>query len=454
MNDLHDSPKNAVTEDLGFPVGIFPQRLRDIISDIHDDMNYPIDYLCGSILFTVSVLIGATKQLICRLGKVFANLFLVLLGPQGNLKTHPLTWATYFLIDKDLEELSNYKKQLKEYKLGVAKGEAVEKPVCRRMLINDTTPEAIGLRLMQNPCGIGLYQGEITRVFDDVSRYNPSSSQDLFLTLFDGSPLINDRATKDEVLAVKRPFFSMAGTTQPTRFLRYFSGERYDSGLFARFLVIPHHDYSENLWKIDEDIPSDAKERLIQKLNELYENRGISYDYVFDTTAWEHICTWQNEHESNLVSQGRSFEIEIFRKTQIYALKFSLLLQIIWDLFKKEDNVNDNHIVTFQTAVFATILADYFFTNSCDLANAFVGNTKLSIPEQKLFDALPDCFLAKEGEDIAAKHQLGRTSFYTFIRKCRGILIEQVKRGVYRKKYPSVRKNSWGVDNKSSPLAN
>ena len=78
MSDFHDSQKIAVTEDPGFPVGIFPQRLRDIISDIHDDMNYPIDYRCGSSLFTVSVLIGATKQLICRLGKVFANLSLVL----------------------------------------------------------------------------------------------------------------------------------------------------------------------------------------------------------------------------------------------------------------------------------------------------------------------------------------------------------------------------------------
>lgn len=182
-------------ENNSFPVGIFPLRIQSIIKELNRDRKYPIDYLSGAILWVVSVLIGACSYLKTTLGKTYANIYMMLVGAQGAVKSHPLAWATAYLHELDNAALTIYEREMEEYEAARARGEQPEKPSCRRLLIDGSTPEAAFKRLEENPKGIGQCADEIRKAFGDLGRYANSSDVEVYLRLFNGDTLTIDRAT-------------------------------------------------------------------------------------------------------------------------------------------------------------------------------------------------------------------------------------------------------------------
>ena len=138
-----------------FPIGTFPYGLRKILEQTSRDRKFPIDYLCGSVLWVVSVLIGAGSFLITSLGKTFANIFLMLVGVQGANKSAPLTWATEFLHKLDDAALLKLEQELAEYEAALARGDCPQKPLARRYFLGISTPEAMFKVLRENPMGVG-----------------------------------------------------------------------------------------------------------------------------------------------------------------------------------------------------------------------------------------------------------------------------------------------------------
>ncbi len=419
-----------------FPIGVFPKSLRQIVEEVSHDRQFPLDYLAAAILWVMSVLVGACAYLKTTIGQTYANIYLMLIGAQGANKSAPLAWATEHLHFLDHQSLEDYERQMAEYEAAIARGEHAEKPTARRYLVNASTPEAIVKLLRENPRGIGQCVDELVKAFNDMGRYSKKSDEELIMMLYNGNTMTVDRATKQDVLHVHRPYFCLAGTIQPQTFNRLFNNDRFENGLLARFVEVVHYENNALLWNFDEDLPSDAEERynyfidkMLSHREQIDPNSAIEYHLAQD--AAEVIQDWQNKHEIAIEDHGRESDRATFRKCQMYVLKFALLLQILWDL--DSDTENSGHVVNFGSATFATMLADYFFRNAKDLARS-VSVRKLSAREQELLEALPKEFTAEDGLKIAKRYYIGKTCFYDFLSKARGILIDQPSRGKYVKR--------------------
>lgn len=417
-----------------FPMAVFPPKIKEMLTNISEEKLFPIDYLAGVFLFIVSVLAGLGKKLTTPLGEFFANIYLALIGPQGEIKSPPLKWAMKPILDIDIAAIHEYTAELKEWNAAGGINSGRPKPKCQRLLLNDITVEALVKKLSQNPLGLGLHLDELTRLIDDTGRYTGSKNYDHLLSFFSNAPFSIDRATKDEILAVNTPYLSIIGGTQPERYLRTFSADKFDSGLFARFLPIVHYCYQPNYWPQGaEDMPSGAQNDYRSFIRKMYDSRGEEVEYSFADKAWDFISDWQHSHETQLLQSGKDFEIAVYRKMQIYALKFCLILQILWDY---EEGVEANrHLISFKTAALAVSLTEYFLDSSIDLASAVNPEAILKPHEITLLEKLPTVFTASEGEKIAGKSGMGRTAFYAFVKKCRGPLLEQYAWGKYRKIY-------------------
>lgn len=419
-----------------FPIGVFPNTLRKIIEEVSHDRQFPLDYLAAVILWVMSVIVGACAYLRTAIGQTYANVYLMLVGAQGANKSAPLAWATEYLHFLDHQSLEDYERQMAEYEAAIARGQQAEKPTARRYLVNASTPEAIVKLLRENPRGIGQCVDELVKAFNDMGRYSKKSDEELIMMLYNGNTMTVDRATKQDVLHVYRPYFCLSGTIQPQTFNRLFNKDRFENGLLARFVEVVHYENNALLWNFDEDLPSDAEERYNSFIDKMLSRREhidpkSAIEYRLAPDAAEVIQDWQNKHEIAIEDHGRESDRATFRKCQMYVLKFALLLQILWDT--DSETANSEHIVNFSSATLATVLADYFFRNAKDLARS-VSVRKLSDREKLLLEALPREFSAEEGLAIAKRFSIGKTCFFDFLSKARGILIDQPARGKYVKR--------------------
>lgn len=425
-----------------FPIGAFPDPLRSIVEEVSRDRQFPLDYLAAAVLWVMSVLIGACAYLRTSIGKTFGNIYLMLVGLQGANKSAPLSWATEYLHCLDYQSLVDYEEEMRAYETALAKDlkdddDRPRKPVAQRYLVDTTTPEAIIKVLRENPRGIGQCSDELAKAFKDMGRYAKKSDEELYLRLYNGQTMTVDRATRQDVLHVRKPYFCLAGTIQPSTFNKVFTPALVENGLLARFVQVVHYDEDALLWNLEEDLPSDADNRYEAIVSKMISwrkaiNPDNPVEYSFNAEAADLIEGWQNAHEIHIATSGRDIDRAIFRKIQMYVLKFALIVQLLQD--QLSDTPNDNHIVGFMAATFATLLADYFYQNAKELARS-VSRRKLSDREQKLLEALPQEFTAEEGLEIAKKYNVGKTCFYDFLSKVRGILIDQPSRGTYSKRH-------------------
>lgn len=424
-----------------FPIRLFPPIITKIVTALYQTRLYPIGYTVMAILFAISVILGKGCTLVTNLGDTMANLYIAFVGPKGEDKTRPILWATEPLVAMDRKAQAQYKRELKEYRNAVSNHiEGVVPPDSpTRYIMSNSTDEALLKQLGRCPEGVGLRQDELTDLLKQSGRYTQKGS-DLYLSLFSGASMEVDRATKDEVFFIERPYVSLIGGIQPDRFFKVFRGERMASGLFDRMLLVVRNGYTAKLWDL-ESTPktSDIDGQYANLLHRLLDTAEWQGKYQLDSDAKISLQMWQNEKEHALERDGSDIQIGVFRKMQVYALKFALLLQILWDL--ESGKPNTKHIISAQNAIRATVLADHFFSISAAMAEE-IAEPKVSAREAKLINALPEVFSAKEGFNIAKKMGIGKTQYYHLLGILGGKVLERPSRGRYIKKYPSTPKSA------------
>ena len=145
----------------------------------------------------------------------------------------------------DLEE-KVYHARVQGHVKASAKGEKTskplppEKPKSRRLLVSDTTVEALTEILVDNPSGVlGVYD-EIAQLIGSFDAYRSSkgTSRDrsLWLQLYNGGAMPVDRVNRGRIL-VPNWSLSVVGGIQP-EVIRRLSGNLTTDGLLARFVVI------------------------------------------------------------------------------------------------------------------------------------------------------------------------------------------------------------------------
>ena len=159
------------------PLDALPEKMQDMVLALHREENYSIEYTIASLLMAVSTAIGNTVSIRIKGGWTSCPmLYLILVGRPGMGKTPPLDFAFRPIQKRDTEQTRKFMKDKELYDAAVEgkrgnKDESIDlppKPVLRRTLISDFTPEAMMHALNDNQRGIVLYVDEIMGMFNSV----------------------------------------------------------------------------------------------------------------------------------------------------------------------------------------------------------------------------------------------------------------------------------------------
>ncbi len=152
------------------------------------------------------------------------------------------------LLDEHQERVKNYEKDLESWAkvpakqrkaLNLVKPPAPEEPPTH--ITGDTTIEALGELLRDNPHGLLFARDELDGWFQSFTRYKGKgggTDRPQWLELHKAGTLILHRLTREErCLSVRRAAVSVTGTIQPAVLARALNLDALQSGLGARFLL-------------------------------------------------------------------------------------------------------------------------------------------------------------------------------------------------------------------------
>jgi putative DNA primase/helicase len=114
--------------------------------------------------------------------------------------------------------------------------ERPEEPTLRRTVIDDTTVEALVVRLEENPRGFLVAKDELSGWVRGLDQYKGGKGSDrqFYLSVWSNSPVMVDRKARKDPLMIPRPFLALTGAIQPF-VLSELKNHRED-GLLDRFL--------------------------------------------------------------------------------------------------------------------------------------------------------------------------------------------------------------------------
>lgn len=453
--DIIDEAKSSISDSMegkdlrknDFPINVFPDKIKEIITSTNECLNFPVDFTGAAILYAASIAIGNTFRVEVKKGWLeSAVIYLILVANSGTNKTHPLRFILKPLIDHDSDTFSKYEADKKEYEkemeLSIKKsGDSLSQPYWEKYLIDDYTPEALAFVHKCNLRGIGVYTDEIRGWFKNFNKYNKGSEMEFWLSTWSVQALSIDRKTVAPI-HIKQPFISVAGTIQCDLLYELAKDGRTQNGFLNRVLFVILQDLERPYWS-DTEIGEDIIDQWAKIINNLLKvpltfdenNRINSTVLKFAPDAKEELYKWQkiNVNLSNKVEYDSISGI--YSKLEVYVIRLSLILSLLNAACEgvpfKDAEVGKVDINAVKGAI---KLAEYFRI-SANTVHAIISNSdplaKYPSHNIELFDALPPTFSTEEGLKTAMKYGFAERTFKRFLNE--ESLFKRLKRGFYKK---------------------
>lgn len=93
----------------------------------------------------------------------------------------------------------------------------MDRPVLRRTIVSDFTPEALMLAHHNCPRGITILADEIMGMFNSANRYNNGQLIEQLLSAWSNSAIDVTRVSNPIPIHIENPCINMIGTTQTRR---------------------------------------------------------------------------------------------------------------------------------------------------------------------------------------------------------------------------------------------
>jgi hypothetical protein len=233
-------PLDAVPDVEPFPVEVLPEGMRRLVLEGAAAMHCPTDYFAVPALVMAAGAIGNARALAIK-GRHLQRpcLYAAVVGPPGSAKSPAQEVATA-PVDDEVEaahaewdaamegyekDLDDYEAAMKEWKKAAAgqrgdRPEKPERPVLRRLIVNDTTAEAVVPILRENPRGVTLVKDELTgwvQAMDQYREGGKGADRQFWLSAWSGAAVCVDRKKTHEQgpLRVRNPFICVFGGIVP-----------------------------------------------------------------------------------------------------------------------------------------------------------------------------------------------------------------------------------------------
>lgn len=435
-NDFLKLNKKAVNP---FPLDVFPKTLQEIAFETSDKFQFSLDYLGSGMLSAASTAIGVSHKVEVKKGwEEKANLFTVIVGRPGDSKSHALNFCYKPIHIKENQFFAEYENLVAEYELSLADKtvdkNVLKKPILKKFLISDFTPEALVLVHSNNKRSVCIYVDELKGWLSNFNRYNNSGEAETYLSLWTGTQITTDRAS-GKSLRLEDPFIGVIGSTQITVLKEFAKDGRSSNGFMDRLLFVYPEQQKTLKWNINkiDNIHLKKYHTIITNLIELensVDNKSILIP--IENKAKEYLFNWQNNRPVDyLFEYERSIDI----KLQQYVIRFALILQLLHHVI---DNKSKKEIELF--AIKGGIkLFKYFYHNAIRVRyevtnkNYYESLTEL---QKTILKDLPKTFRTKKGVEIACKvvdgkPRVSQRQFKTYLKDTK--LFKKLSHGKYKK---------------------
>lgn len=198
-------------------------------------------------------------------------------------------------------------------------------PVARRYVVNDTSYEALGEVLADNPNGVLAFRDELVSLLRTLDREDNAAARGFYLSAWNGTGGYSfDRITRGRK-HIKAACLSLLGSTQPGRLAEYIrratSGGAADDGLIQRFGLLVWPDQSPEWKEVDCGPDTAARQRAFATFEafegsdpEAFGAERDEFEAVpflrFNDAAQAIFSEWRGELEAKLRSGDLSPALE------------------------------------------------------------------------------------------------------------------------------------------------
>jgi hypothetical protein len=444
---IENSIEKAITKNV-FPVEVFPWPIQEIIKATNENLDFPIDFIGASIIYSVSVAIGNTfKAEIKRGFQEGTVLYLAIVARAGTNKTHPLSFAIQPIIDRDKKTKQIYEQAKKEYEriLSLSKEERRKqgtdepiKPIWNKFLLSDYTPEALAEVHKFNKRGIGVYCDELAGWFKNFNRYNKGSEMEFWISNFNSKPINIDRKTKEPIF-IPVPFISVCGTIQTGILNELAKESRTQNGFIDRILFVIPDNIIKEYWGESELAPviTENWAGIITQLMDLPVQWDETLNPVpeilkFTPEAKKLLFKWQRDNTDKCNEAESEALAGIFSKFDMYVARLALILQMMrWAC-----NEGNKETISTEAVTGAIQLIEYFRLSAIRVYSILASNNplgKLPTDKQNLYNTLPGTFTTGLGLELAEKIGIPERTYKRFLNDTD--FFTRTTRGEYEKKF-------------------
>lgn len=433
------------------PLNAFPVKIQDMILVLSRQENYSIEYMMASLLVAMSTAIGNAVNIRIRGGWISNSaLYMILVGRPGMGKTPPLDFAFRPIRKHDAQAVKQFKLEMEQYNNLIESNKGKKenttplpnKPILRRAIISDFTPEALMRALDDNQRGIVVYVDEIMGMFNAVNQYSRGQLIEQLLTAFSGKPLDISRCSMPVPIHIEYPFINIVGTMQTTRIHELIEKGYKENGLLDRIIFVYPSSKEIADWQLDEDSSfatfekySAMWESIIDKVVSLpfaeNESGGNTQNILdFSSEAKAYFTNWRNNaiRAVNQIQDDGLVDSRVIKASMITA-RLALILQILrWACGEVHKD-----FVDIDSTKSAIALSEYFESCYADIQK-YMLNESIEPQKKELLDCLSVTFTTSDA--IQAGKEVGlseRSVMYSLVNLATNKIIKKVKRGEYEK---------------------
>lgn len=427
------------TVDTGFPLDVFPQTVQSIILDMTIYENYKIEFIATSMLSAVSAALGGTYRIRIK-GDWQSNgaLYIILVGRPGLGKTPPLEAAYRPVRKHDYALFKAYAAEMEAWK---AAGENGRKPVLKRTIVSDFTPESLMLTHNNNPRSVVILVDEIMGMFNSANRYTNGQLIEQLLTAWSGGALDVTRVSNTIPVHIEHPCINIIGSTQTKRVHELLRKGFEENGLLDRILfVLPKSPEISQWINRDDDgermsAAATCWERILDKVLALdYDTEAeerIPHVLSMEKEAKEYFFSWWNRKVERINRIEDDAEVDSREmKHPAHVARLALIIQVL----RYASDESHLQFVDMASVKGAIRLNDYF-EDSYVRIRSFVANDTCEEPPKVLLSLLPDTFDTKTA--IAIGKELQGVSERTVMNYLKELyhsrLLRKAKAGYYEK---------------------
>lgn len=428
------------TEDTGFPLEVFPQTVQSVILDMTRYENYKTEFIATAMISAVSAALGGTYRIRIK-GEWQSNaaLYIILVGRPGLGKTPPLEAAYRPIRKHDYALFKAYEAGLEAWK---AAGENGKKPVLRRTVVSDFTPESLLLTHNNNPRSVVILVDEIMGMFNSANRYTNGQLIEQLLTAWSGGALDVTRVGNTVPVHIKQPCINIVGTTQTKRVHELLTKGFEENGLLDRILFVLPKSREVSKWTDWDDGGEDRASLAAARWEQIL-GKVLALDYdtgeeerrphvlSMDREAKEYFFSWWNRKVERINRIEDDAEVDSREmKHPAQVARLALLMQVL-RYASGESHLQSVDMVSVKAAV----RLNGYFEDSYHRIRSFVAEDMCEEPPKVLLSLLPDTFDTKTAIATGKEQQnVSERTVMNYLKElCRSGLLRKAKAGHYEK---------------------